>query len=137
MATKIGVCLLIILTTVLTTNGFSTEKCDHHELSNQVGQFSSCLNSEFSNLVDQFLKYYKDQLSANISSYDFKKGCPALRTHSDNVKKCFMSLPSSCLREYVAFLTWMLFLASLVSSAKTSSKNPPTSFLRFLVYLKS
>ena len=97
MTTKTGFCLLIILTTVWITNGFSTRKCNHNQLSDQVGQFTSCLNSELSDLVDQLLKNYKDQLTANNNSYDLKKGCPVLQKHADNVKECAVSLTSSCL----------------------------------------
>ena len=97
MATKIGLCLLMLFTTVCITNGLSTTKCDHDQLFNQVREFTSCLNSELSELVDQLLKNYKDQLSANIHSYDLKKGCPALKKHSDNVMRCAVSLTNSCL----------------------------------------
>ena len=88
MATKSGVCLLIILTTVWITNGLSTTKCDHDQLSKEVEKFTSCLNSELSEFVDQFLKNYKEQLTAKNNSYDLNKGCPVLQKHSGNVEQC-------------------------------------------------
>ena len=97
MATKSGLCLLMILTTVWITNGLSTTKCDHDQLSNEVEQFTSCLNSELSEFVDQFLKNYKEQVTAKNNSYDLNKGCPVLQKHSGNVEKCAVSLTSSCL----------------------------------------
>ena len=110
MATKIGPCLLIILATVWITNGFSTKKCDHNELSDQLRQFTSCLNSEFLDLVDELLKDYKGQLSANKRlSYDLKKGCPALQRHADHIEKCTVSLTSSCLDDKVTDLAKYAF----------------------------
>ena len=97
MATKIGPCLLMILTAVWITNGLSTKKCDHNQLANHVKQLTSCLNSELSALMDQLLKDYKVQVRENNNSYDLKKGCPAIQTHADKVATCAVSVTSSCL----------------------------------------
>ena len=97
MAMKIGFCLLVSLATIWITNGFSTEKCDHSQLSEKLQQLTTCFGTELSNLVDQLLKDFKEQVNANNNSYDLKKGCPAITSHSDNVKNCAIALASSCL----------------------------------------
>ena len=112
MATKIGPCLLIILTTVWIINGFSTKKCNHNQLSDQLGKFTSCLNLEFLELVGQLLKDYKSQLKANNNSYDLTKGCPVIQKHSDNVAKCAMSLTSSCLDANITNLAKHVFIGA-------------------------
>ena len=104
MTTKIGPCLLMILTTTWIANGLSIKKCDHDQFANQVEQFTSCLNLELSGLVDQFLKDYKAQVRANNNSFDLKKECPVIQKHTDNVAKCTVSLTSSCFDDKITDL---------------------------------
>jgi len=109
MATKIGPCLLIILTTIWITNGFSTKKCDHNQLSDQLEKFVSCLDWEFLELVDELLMDYKSQVKATNNSYDLKNGCPVLQKHADHVEKCAVSLTSSCLNDKTTDIVKFLF----------------------------
>ena len=63
-------------------------------------------------LLGQLLNDFKSQVKANYNSYDLKKGCPAIISHSDNVKNCAITLASSCLDGKATDLVKHAFIAA-------------------------
>ena len=78
MSVDISGSISIVLTMFLVANGFSTDICDHDNLSDETRKAITCYETELLQVIDEILYDYRFQLHTNDNIYDIGKGCEPL-----------------------------------------------------------
>ena len=99
---KITWCLLTAIANVWMINGFSTDKCSHDEVADQIGEMITCLDTALPKSVDQIVKAFQSHLVSNNNVFELIHGCKdvnPIKKLADNIKNCAVSNSISCFNE--------------------------------------
>ena len=100
---------LIYLTNFRLVSGFSTEKCNHDLLADQVSNLLTCYDDLVNKYVDMLVKDYKEQMERNDNVYDTAKACKILEKMIADEKPCLSPLYEKCFDVKISKITDELF----------------------------
>jgi len=109
------VCLIWLSGSFL-VDAFSTNKCDHDRLADEVRKLTTCTEKSLAKQVDEFLKNYKEQMKANDNVYDVAQGCEMIKKMSEDLQPCSSTYLNECFDDKIVQL-----FQELESSFQTAS----------------
>ena len=105
--------ILIVITMFLVADGFSTDICNHDNLSGETKKATACYETALLKVINEIVDDYIFQLDTNdffgYSIYDIGKGCEPLHRSWNDFKYCSMNLATSCFDYQVADLIEQIF----------------------------
>ena len=99
---KITWCLLTAIANFWMINGFSTDKCSHDKLADQIEEMITCLDTALPKSVDQVVKAFQSHLATNNNVFELIYGCKdvnPIKQLAKNAKNCAVSNSISCFNE--------------------------------------
>ena len=99
---KVTWCLLTVIANFWMVNGFSTDKCSHDKVADQIGEMITCLDTALLETVDPVVKAFQSHLASNNNVFELIHGCKdvnPIKKLADNIKNCAVSNSISCFNE--------------------------------------